>query len=192
MPDVSEFLVGGMGLDRVPRVGQLLRGPQHPAERNRSREIVDPRREKHSEAVPGIVEHAQRDQGSDRRARRAAARPFADPRVADLGEHPHFYGMPPGHPPMRSFLGVPILVDGVADGSLYLTEKAGGRSFSDGDEDSAVALAGFAGLRSRAIDSKPAAGPYESARGTVGPSGLGRLCCSRQSERSRSSAATLR
>ena len=67
-------------------------------------------------------------------------------RLANLGEHPHSYGMPPGHPPMRSFLGVPILVDGVADGSLYLTEKAGGRSFTDEDQKSAVTLAGFAGL----------------------------------------------
>ena len=47
---------------------------------------------------------------------------------------------------MRSFLGVPILVDDVADGSLYLTEKAGGRSFTDEDEEAVVALAGFAAL----------------------------------------------
>jgi GAF domain-containing protein len=67
-------------------------------------------------------------------------------RLANLGEHPHSYGMPRGHPRMRSFLGVPIVVDGVADGSLYVTEKAGGRSFTDEDEEAAVALAGFAGL----------------------------------------------
>ena len=67
-------------------------------------------------------------------------------RVADLGEHPHCYGMPPGHPPMRSFLGVPILVDHAPDGSLYLAEKAGGRSFTDEDQEAVAALAGFAGL----------------------------------------------
>jgi GAF domain-containing protein len=67
-------------------------------------------------------------------------------RLVDVGEHPHSYGMPRGHPRMRSFLGVPILVDGVADGSLYLTEKAGGRSFTDEDEEAVVALAGFAAL----------------------------------------------
>ena len=49
-------------------------------------------------------------------------------RLVNVGEHPHSYGMPRGHPRMRSFLGVPLLVDGVADGSLYLTGKAGGRS----------------------------------------------------------------
>ena len=67
-------------------------------------------------------------------------------RVANLGEHPHRYGMPTGHPPMRSFLGVPILVDHVPDGSLYLTEKVGGRSFTGEDEEAVVALAGLAGL----------------------------------------------
>lgn len=67
-------------------------------------------------------------------------------RLANLREHPRCYGMPPGHPPMHSFLGVPILVDRVPDGSLYLTEKAGGRSFTDEDQESVAALAGFAGL----------------------------------------------
>ncbi len=67
-------------------------------------------------------------------------------RLASLGEHAHAYGMPPGHPPMRSFLGVPILVDDVPDGSLYLCEKAGGGSFSEEDQELVVALAGVAGL----------------------------------------------
>ena len=67
-------------------------------------------------------------------------------RLANLGEHPHRYEMPPGHPPMRSFLGVPIRVDHVPDGSLYLTEKAGGRSFTGEDQEAVVSFAGFAGL----------------------------------------------
>ncbi len=67
-------------------------------------------------------------------------------RLSNLGEHPGCYGMPPGHPPMRSFLGVPILVDHAPDGSLCLTEKVGGRSFSEKDQESVTALAGFAGL----------------------------------------------
>lgn len=67
-------------------------------------------------------------------------------RLANLCQHPHCYGMPPGHPPMRSFLGVPILVDRLPDGSLYLTEKAGGRSFTEEDQESVAMLAGFAGL----------------------------------------------
>jgi len=67
-------------------------------------------------------------------------------RVADVGKHPHSYGFPSGHPRMRSFLGVPILVDHVPDGSLYLTEKAGRRSFTHEDQEAVVALAGFAGI----------------------------------------------
>ena len=46
-------------------------------------------------------------------------------RLSDLGSHPQSVGFPPNHPPMRTFLGVPILLRGVAYGNLYLTEKAG-------------------------------------------------------------------
>lgn len=67
-------------------------------------------------------------------------------RLAEVGEHPHSYGFPLGHPPMHSFLGVPILIGEEPFGSLYLTEKAGGKPFTDGDEESAVTLARFAGV----------------------------------------------
>jgi signal transduction histidine kinase len=67
-------------------------------------------------------------------------------RVAEVGEHPQSYGFPLGHPPMHSFLGVPILAGGVLFGSLYLTEKAGGGEFTDSDEESASTLARFAGI----------------------------------------------
>jgi len=67
-------------------------------------------------------------------------------RVADVGERLHSYGFPGGHPLMRSFLGVPILVDHVPDGSLYLTEEAAWRSFTDEDQAAVVALAGCAGF----------------------------------------------
>jgi len=45
-------------------------------------------------------------------------------RLAAVGAHPHSYGFPVGHPPMASFLGVPVLVAGRPIGNLYLTEKA--------------------------------------------------------------------
>ena len=67
-------------------------------------------------------------------------------RLSDVGEHPRSYGFPLGHPPMHSFLGVPIFVSGVPFGSLYLTEKAGGSQFTDEDEESVTTLARFAGL----------------------------------------------
>jgi signal transduction histidine kinase len=67
-------------------------------------------------------------------------------RLPDLTEHPDSYGFPPGHPPMRSFLGVPILVRGAVFGNLYLTEKTTAEVFSDVDEELAVGLAGAAGI----------------------------------------------
>jgi signal transduction histidine kinase len=70
------------------------------------------------------------------------ARPL---RIADVGTHPASYGFPPGHPPMGSFLGVPIVIRGEAFGNLYLTEKAGGE-FDQADEDSAVILADWAAV----------------------------------------------
>ena len=67
-------------------------------------------------------------------------------RLADVGAHPHSYGFPPGHPPMRTFLGVPVEVAGVAFGNLYLTDKEGGGEFTQEDEDALVVLAEFAGV----------------------------------------------
>jgi signal transduction histidine kinase len=64
----------------------------------------------------------------------------------DVGEHPRSYGFPPGHPPMRSFLGVPILIRGEAWGNLYLTEKAGGEAFGPEDEEAVVVLADWAAI----------------------------------------------
>ena len=67
-------------------------------------------------------------------------------RLADLAEHPASYGFPPNHPPMHTFLGVPITVRGEAFGNLYLTEKRGGGEFTEGDEQVVIALASAAGL----------------------------------------------
>jgi two-component system, NarL family, sensor histidine kinase DevS len=67
-------------------------------------------------------------------------------RIPAVGEHPKSYGFPPGHPPMASFLGVPVLVRGLVWGNLYLTEKAGGELFDAVDEESVVILAGWAAI----------------------------------------------
>ena len=66
-------------------------------------------------------------------------------RLPDVTQHPRSYGFPPGHPPMTTFLGVPILIRGEAFGNLYLTEKAGG-DFDEGDEQAAVILAEWAAI----------------------------------------------
>jgi signal transduction histidine kinase len=67
-------------------------------------------------------------------------------RLEDVGEHPRSYGFPPGHPPMRAFLGVPILIRGQAWGNLYLTEKASGEPFSSEDEEAVIVLADWAAI----------------------------------------------
>lgn len=67
-------------------------------------------------------------------------------RIANVGEHERSYGFPPGHPPMTSFLGVPVIVRGQAWGNLYLTEKDGCRAFDAVDEESVVILAAWAAI----------------------------------------------
>jgi len=67
-------------------------------------------------------------------------------RLDDLGQHPDTSGFPPGHPPMRTFLGVPIRIRGEVFGNLYLTEKRGGSPFDDEDEVVVLALAAAAGV----------------------------------------------
>jgi len=62
-------------------------------------------------------------------------------RLSDVTKHPKAYGFPPHHPVMRSFLGVPIIVNGKPFGRLYLTEKIGGRTFTKQDEKLALLLA---------------------------------------------------
>jgi signal transduction histidine kinase len=67
-------------------------------------------------------------------------------RLHDLGQHPIASGFPPNHPPMKTFLGVPVRVRDEVFGNLYLTEKNGGQDFTPEDEDLAVALAAAAGV----------------------------------------------
>jgi len=66
-------------------------------------------------------------------------------RLADVGLHPQSYGFPPGHPPMHTFLGVPIRIRDQVYGNLYLTEKEVGE-FDAADEEALVVLAEWAGI----------------------------------------------
>jgi signal transduction histidine kinase len=66
-------------------------------------------------------------------------------RLHDLASHPQSYGFPEGHPPMSSFLGVPVRIQDRVFGNLYLTEKRGG-DFTAQDEEIVIALAGAAGV----------------------------------------------
>ena len=67
-------------------------------------------------------------------------------RLRDPGAHPDSYGFPAHHPPMKSFLGVPVRVRSVVYGNLYLTDKIGAEDFSDQDQALAEALAVAAGI----------------------------------------------
>jgi signal transduction histidine kinase len=66
-------------------------------------------------------------------------------RLDDLSQHPRSYGFPPGHPPMTTFLGVPILIRGEAWGNLYLTEKQDGE-FDEQDQAALTVLAEWAAI----------------------------------------------
>jgi signal transduction histidine kinase len=66
-------------------------------------------------------------------------------RLTDLSAHPASVGFPPHHPPMRSFLGMPVRIRGTVFGNLYLTEKAGGGPFTGADEGLVEELARTAG-----------------------------------------------
>ena len=79
-------------------------------------------------------------------------------RLADLSADPRSSGFPEGHPPMRSFLGVPVRIRGEVFGNLYLTEKQDGGQFDEEDETVVTALAAAAGV---AIEN---ARLYEEAR----------------------------
>jgi len=67
-------------------------------------------------------------------------------RLEDLSRHPSSSGFPPGHPPMTTFLGLPVKVRGHVFGNLYLTDKTTGPAFTADDEHAVTALAGLAGL----------------------------------------------
>jgi signal transduction histidine kinase len=79
-------------------------------------------------------------------------------RLGDIAAHPGSSGFPDGHPPMGSFLGVPVRIRSEVYGNLYLTEKRGGGPFDEDDEAAVVALAAAAGV---AIEN---ARLYEEAR----------------------------
>ncbi|HYB48903.1 MAG TPA: GAF domain-containing protein [Streptosporangiaceae bacterium] len=79
-------------------------------------------------------------------------------RLADIAAHPASSGFPDGHPPMRSFLGVPVRLRDEVFGNLYLTNKRGGGQFTEDDEAVLVALGAAAGV---AIEN---ARLYEAAR----------------------------
>jgi signal transduction histidine kinase len=132
-------------LDRVLQAAQELTEARYAA----LGVLDDERTELARFITRGIDERARDAIGHLPRGRGVLGSLIDDPkplRLNDVGDHPRSYGFPHAHPPMHSFLGVPILVNGQPYGNLYLTEKSGEDSFSDEDEDAVVLLADFAGI----------------------------------------------
>jgi signal transduction histidine kinase len=147
--EVARGVLGDLDLDvvleRVVEAAKELTGARYAA----LGVLDDGRTELARFLTSGIDEPTRRAIGGLPRGRGVLGVLIEDPRplrLADVGEHPRSYGFPLGHPPMASFLGVPVLVDGAPFGNLYLTEKAGGGEFTQADEDAATALADFAGI----------------------------------------------
>src|SRR3954469_13628892 len=131
-------------LDRVLETARDLTGAQYAA-----LGILDERRRELAQFLTrGVDAETHRAIGDLPRGRGILGLLIEDPRplrLADLGDPPRSYGFPPSHPPMRGFLGVPILIRGEAWGNLYLTEKAGG-DFDQDDEAAVVVLADWAAI----------------------------------------------
>jgi len=112
--------------------------------------VLDERREGLERFLTvGIDEDTHRQIGDLPRGRGVLGVLISDPqplRLADVSVHPRSYGFPLAHPPMTTFLGVPIVIDGEAWGNLYLTEKDGGDEFTADDEEAAIVLAGWASI----------------------------------------------
>jgi signal transduction histidine kinase len=97
----------------------------------------------------GIDEETHRQIGDLPRGRGVLGQLIREPeplRLADVGSHPQSYGFPPGHPVMRTFLGVPVAIRGEAYGNLYLTEKDDGAEFTEQDEHAVIVLADWAAI----------------------------------------------
>jgi signal transduction histidine kinase len=146
--DVGRSLVSELDLevvlDRVLEVASELTGARYAA-----LGILDERRQELERFLTrGIDEDTHRAIGDLPRGHGILGVLISDPhplRLPDVGDHARSYGFPLGHPPMHSFLGVPILVRGQAYGNLYLTEKADG-DFDAADEEALVVLADWAAI----------------------------------------------
>src|SRR5688572_461463 len=109
-------------LERVLVVARELTGAQYAA-----LGVLNDRRDGLERFITvGIDAETRRDLGQPPRGHGVLGELIREPRplrLPDVGAHPRSYGFPIGHPPMSTFLGVPILVRGEAWGNLYLTEK---------------------------------------------------------------------
>jgi len=131
-------------LERVLDAARELTGARYAA-----LGVLDSRRQELERFLTVGIDHATRQAlGDPPRGHGVLGELIREPkplRLSNVNQHPRSYGFPIGHPPMTSFLGVPILVHGEAWGNLYLTDKVDGE-FSEDDELAVVMLAEWAGI----------------------------------------------
>ena len=132
-------------LERVLAMARELTGATYAA-----LGVLNPRRDALERFITvGIDDDTRLALGEPPRGHGVLGELIRDPRplrLPDVGEHPHSYGFPIGHPPMTTFLGVPVLVRGEAWGNLYLTDKVGGAEFTADDEEAVGVLADWAAI----------------------------------------------
>jgi signal transduction histidine kinase len=132
-------------LDRLLEVAQELTGARYAAIG-----VLDERREMLEQFITkGIDEETHRAIGDLPHGRGVLGVLIHKPRplrLPDVGAHPESYGFPLAHPPMHTFLGVPVRSRGEVYGNLYLTEKDGGEPFTEADEQIVATLAQWAGV----------------------------------------------
>ena len=138
MPEIEERVV----LERIPGMGRELTGARYAA-----LGVLNEKRDGLERLLTsGMDDATRRAIGHLPRGRGVLGLLMTDPqplRLADVGQHPLSYPFPPGHPVMRSFLGVPVVIGEEVWGNLYMTEKTEGE-FTDADERCAVILAEWA------------------------------------------------
>ena len=146
--DVGQALVTELDqqavLDRVLAAAREITGARYAA----IGVLNEDRSELEQFLTVGIDEATHRTIGALPRGRGVLGTLIEHPeplRLTDVGQHPSSYGFPAGHPPMHSFLGVPVLVRGQAWGNLYLTDKQDGE-FTETDEQAVVMLARWAAV----------------------------------------------
>ena len=145
---VGEFIVSELDLDTV--LGHVVDAARElTGARYAALGVLDEqRRELDRLIMRGIDEPTAAAIGELPRGRGVLGVLIREPRplrLHEVAEHADSFGFPPGHPPMRSFLGVPVFIRGQAWGNLYLTEKRRG-DFDGADEQAIVLLARWAAI----------------------------------------------
>ena len=135
LPDVLRSIVDGAARITDARYGALG--------------VIGPDRQLSQFVTYGIDDTTRAAIGPEPRGHGILGLLVRDPKplmLRDLSQHPASVGFPPNHPPMRSFLGVPVRVRDSVFGNLYLCEKQGAEEFTETDQELVQALAVAAGL----------------------------------------------